>query len=90
MEKWRSGFIGFFALTMLMINTPAGAENSAQGNDLRGSMAMRGPVHLVLDGLEEPGRCLDRRVVVDAGGVDIQYLAPEHLLGGTDVADAAE
>ena len=44
MEKWRSGFIGFFALTMLMINTPAGAENSAQGNDL--STALKAAVRL--------------------------------------------
>ena len=44
MEKWRSGFIGFFALTMLMINTPAGAENSAQGNDL--STALQAAVRL--------------------------------------------
>ena len=44
MEKWRSGFIGFFALTMLMINTPASAENSAQGNDL--STALKAAVRL--------------------------------------------
>jgi len=33
---------------------------------------------------------LDARIVVDAGGVNLQHLPPEHLLGRTDVADARE
>ena len=44
MEKWRSGFIGFFALTMLMINTPASADDSSQGNEL--STALKAAVRL--------------------------------------------
>ena len=44
MEKWQSGFIGFLALVLLTINTPAGAENSAQGNDL--STALKAAVRL--------------------------------------------
>jgi hypothetical protein len=43
-----------------------------------------------LDGLEEELGRFDAGVVVDAGGVDLEHLAPEHLLGGADVADASE
>ena len=44
MGKWRFWVIGFVALTTLMINTPANAENSAQGNDL--STALQAAVRL--------------------------------------------
>ena len=44
MEKWQSGFIGFLALTMLMINTPASADDSSQGNEL--STALKAAVRL--------------------------------------------
>ena len=53
-------------------------------------MAVGGPVHLVLDGDEEPLRGLDARVVVDAGGVDVEDLAVKDLLGGADVPDPRE
>ena len=44
MGKWRFWVIGFVALTTLMINKSANAENSAQGNDL--STALQAAVRL--------------------------------------------
>ena len=62
----------------------------AGGDDLGGRVAVRRPVHLVLHGLEEELRGLGARVVVDAGGVDVEHLPPEDLLRRADVADAGE
>jgi hypothetical protein len=54
------------------------------------SVAVGGPVHLVLDGGEELPREVRVRVVIDARGVDVEHLAPEDLLGRADVPDAGE
>ena len=53
-------------------------------------MTVRGPVHLVLHDLEEELRTFGAAVVVDAGGVDVEHLLPEHPFGRPDVADAGE
>ena len=55
-----------------------------------GGVAVRGPVHLVLHGLEEALAGVRRCVVVNTGGVDVQHLAPEHPLRAADVADARQ
>ncbi len=47
-------------------------------------------MHLVLHRLEEQQRRVGLRVVVDAGGVDVEHLPPEDSLAATDVADAGE
>jgi len=53
-------------------------------------LAVRRPVHLVLNyGKELLGR-LGARIVVHARRVDIEYLSPEDPLGGPDIADAGE
>jgi len=62
----------------------------APGNHLRRRLAVDGPVHLVLHGGEELlGRFL-AWVVVNARGVDVEHLAPKHLLQGPDVPDARQ
>jgi hypothetical protein len=53
-------------------------------------VAVGGPVHLVLHGGEELMGKVRVRVVVDARRVEIEHLAPEDLLGGTNVANAGE
>src|SRR5664279_5642018 len=40
--------------------------------------------------LREALRGFGPRIVVDAGGVDLEHLPPEHLLRRPDVADACE
>ncbi len=47
-------------------------------------------MHLVLHRSEKALAGLGRGILVDAGGVDLQHLAPEHLLRGADVANLAE
>jgi hypothetical protein len=58
-------------------------------DDLGGGLAGDGPVHLVLHRLEEADADVQRRVVVDAGGVDVGDLLVETPLRGADVLDAA-
>jgi hypothetical protein len=53
-------------------------------------VAVRGPVHLVLHRGKKALRGLGTRVVVHARGVDVEHLAPEHLFGRADVADARQ
>jgi hypothetical protein len=64
--------------------------NGAGMDHLGGGVAVRGPVHLVLHGLEEKGGRLRGGVVIDARGVDVEYLAPEDLLRRADFADASQ
>lgn len=47
-------------------------------------------MHLVLHHREESLRRLDARVVVNAGRVDVEHLAPEHLFRGPDIPDTRE
>ncbi len=51
---------------------------------------MSRPVHLVLHLFKEQLGLLRLGVVVRAGGVDIQHLAPEHLFRAADVADTRQ
>ncbi|MOA20149.1 hypothetical protein D3C78_1405750 [compost metagenome] len=47
-------------------------------------------VQLVLHGFEEQHAGLGLGVVIHAGGVQVEYLAVEHLLAGTNIADALQ
>jgi len=49
------------------------------GDRLGGGVVGDGPVQLVLHGGEEGRRGLGKGIVVDAGGVDFEDLAPEFL-----------
>lgn len=53
-------------------------------------MSVGGPVHLVLNRGKEPLGQLGARRIVDAGCIDIEHLAPENLLGRTDVSDSCQ
>lgn len=53
-------------------------------------LSMGGVVQLVLHDLEEPGGLFGRRVVVDAGGVQVDHLAVEDFFAAADVADALQ
>ncbi len=55
-----------------------------------GGVAVDGPVHLVLHGSEKLLRGLGAGIVINAGGVDFEDLAPELFFRGPDVADAGE
>jgi hypothetical protein len=66
------------------------AASAPLADDLRGRMAMSGPVHRVLDDLKELPRHVGVGVVVDARGVNVRDLLIEQPLAGTDVSDAGE
>ena len=54
------------------------------------SLAVGSPVHFILYCCEKELRCLGSRIVVDAGGVDVQYFAPEDFFRGAYVPDACQ
>jgi hypothetical protein len=62
----------------------------AAGDHLGGGLAVGGPVHLVLHDGEELLRSVGARVIIHAGGVDVEHLPPEDALRGTNIADAGE
>ena len=55
-----------------------------------GGLPVDCPVHLVLHRGEKALGCFLGGVVVDAGGVNVQHLAPEHFFRRADVADARQ
>lgn len=59
-------------------------------DNLGGNVSVCSPVHLVLHGLEEKRGGFHRRVVVDAGGVDVEYLSPEDSLRRPNIADTGQ
>ena len=59
-------------------------------DDFGRCVTVGGPVHLILDGLEEPLGHLGARVVIDARGVDVDDLLVEQPLARADVADAGQ
>ncbi len=75
---------------MVMVDRKSTTSAASSSLHLGGGVPVGGPVHLVLHGLEEQRRSLGGRVVVDAGGVDVENLLVEHPLGRADVADAGE
>ena len=44
-------------------------------------LTVSGPVHFVLDGFEEKDGGFCPRVIIHAGGVNVQNFSPEHLFG---------
>jgi hypothetical protein len=59
-------------------------------DNLGGSVTVRGVVHLVLHDPEVQRRLVSLRVVIDAGGVQVEQLPVEDLLRGADVEDAGK
>jgi hypothetical protein len=55
-----------------------------------GSMPVNCKVHLVLDCFEEVLRGFGPGVIIDAEGINFQYLAVEDLLRGADVTDTSK
>jgi len=47
-------------------------------------------MHLVLNHLEEFSRHGCARIIVDAGGINFEHLAPKHLLRRADIPDAGQ
>jgi hypothetical protein len=62
----------------------------AGGNVLGCGVAVGGEVNLVLHQLEEGLGFRCARVVVHAGGVEVEHLPVKHLLAGANVADALQ
>jgi len=59
-------------------------------HDFRSHVAVRCPVYLVLDGLEEQLRRFHLRSVIDAGRVNVEHLSPEDAFGRANVTDAGQ
>lgn len=62
----------------------------ATDDDLGRGMAVSSPVHFVLDNGEELLRGFGAGIVVHAGGVNVDDLAPEDALRRTNVSDPGE
>ena len=59
-------------------------------DDLRGGVAVGGIVQLVLHDFEKPHGLRAHRVIVLAGGVEIQHLPVHHLFRGADIPNAVK
>ncbi len=53
-------------------------------------MAVGSPVHLVLDHGKKFFRRLHIWIIINAGGINIQHLAPKNLFRGPDIPDAGQ
>ena len=51
-------------------------------------LTVSGPVHFILDGFEEKDGGFCPRVIIHAGGVNVQDFAPEHFFRRANIADA--